>query len=158
MKAKIASVETFAVSYPVVGHFKFLAGRDGRPPGRDSVVVKIRDEAGRVGWGDSIPSHTWSYETLETVKPRSIVTSARPWSVRMPSTARPSNPSWIGRSPLHFPAGNRSARQASIWPCLISRDASSSSRRRSGGIASRGRDHLELDVESPHTGRNSESH
>ena len=44
-----ASVETFAVSYPVVGHFKFLTGRDGKPPGRSCVVVKIRDEEGRVG-------------------------------------------------------------------------------------------------------------
>jgi len=68
MKAKIASVETFAVSYPVVGQFKFLKGRGGRPPGRDCVVIKIRDDEGRTGWGQSIPSHTWSYETLESVQ------------------------------------------------------------------------------------------
>ena len=68
MKARIASVETFAVSYPVVGKFKFLKGRDGRPPGRDCVVISIRDDEGRVGWGESIPSHTWSYETLESTQ------------------------------------------------------------------------------------------
>jgi L-alanine-DL-glutamate epimerase-like enolase superfamily enzyme len=67
-QARIARVESFAVSYPVVGHFKFLAGRDGRPPGRDAVIVKLTDEEGRTGWGESIPSHTWSYETLETVQ------------------------------------------------------------------------------------------
>ncbi|MGH7959765.1 MAG: mandelate racemase/muconate lactonizing enzyme family protein, partial [Opitutaceae bacterium] len=32
------------------------------------VLVKITDEAGRVGWGQSVPSPTWSYETLETVR------------------------------------------------------------------------------------------
>ena len=68
MKATIDSVETFRVSYPVVGQFKFLKGRDGRPPGRDCVVIRIRDDEGRVGWGESIPSHTWSYETLESVQ------------------------------------------------------------------------------------------
>jgi L-alanine-DL-glutamate epimerase-like enolase superfamily enzyme len=36
--------------------------------GRSCVVVKIVDENGNVGWGQSVPSHTWSYETLETVK------------------------------------------------------------------------------------------
>jgi L-alanine-DL-glutamate epimerase-like enolase superfamily enzyme len=31
-------------------------------------VVRIADRDGNVGWGQSVPSHTWSYETLETVK------------------------------------------------------------------------------------------
>jgi L-alanine-DL-glutamate epimerase-like enolase superfamily enzyme len=30
--------------------------------------VKICDDAGNVGWGQSVPSPTWSYETLETVR------------------------------------------------------------------------------------------
>jgi len=68
MTSKIASIETFTVSYPVVGHFKFFKTKDGKPPTRDTVVVKITDEAGKIGWGQSVPSHTWSYETLESVK------------------------------------------------------------------------------------------
>lgn len=68
MTCRIASVETFRVSYPVVGKFKFFQTQGGRPPQRDTVVVKICDDAGRVGWGQSVPSHTWSYETLETVE------------------------------------------------------------------------------------------
>ena len=68
VKAKIAAVETFTVSYPITGYFKFFKSRSGKPVGRQCVVVKITDEAGNVGWGQSVPSHTWSYETLESVK------------------------------------------------------------------------------------------
>lgn len=68
MTSKIASIETFTVAYPVVGHFKFFKTKDGKTPSRDTVVVKISDENGKVGWGQSVPSHTWSYETLESVK------------------------------------------------------------------------------------------
>ncbi|MEQ1860937.1 MAG: enolase C-terminal domain-like protein [Chthoniobacteraceae bacterium] len=63
MNPRIASVETFVASYPVVGKFKFF-----KQPTRDTVVVKITDDAGRVGWGQSVPSPTWSYETIETVR------------------------------------------------------------------------------------------
>ena len=67
MQSKIEAVKTYAIRYPVVGNFKFLKGKDGKPPTRDTVVVKISDDAGNIGWGQSIPSHTWSYETLESV-------------------------------------------------------------------------------------------
>lgn len=63
MTARIASVETFVVRYPIVGQFKFF-----RQPTRDTVVVKITDDAGNIGWGQSVPSPTWSYETIETVR------------------------------------------------------------------------------------------
>lgn len=66
--ARIATVETFVVRYPVVGHFKFFASSGGRAPTRDTVLVKITDQAGRGGWGQSVPSHTWSYETLASVR------------------------------------------------------------------------------------------
>lgn len=68
MKATIVSVETFPVTYPTVGWFKFLEGPKGRPAGRASVVVKITVESGAAGWGQSVPAHRWSYETLETVQ------------------------------------------------------------------------------------------
>ncbi len=32
------------------------------------MVVKITADDGAVGWGQSVPSHRWSYETLETVQ------------------------------------------------------------------------------------------
>jgi muconate cycloisomerase len=35
---------------------------------RNTVVVALRDDAGGVGWGQAVPSPTWSYETLETVQ------------------------------------------------------------------------------------------
>ncbi len=68
MTSKIASVRTFLAAYPVVAAFKFLKGKDGKPPVRETVVVKITDTEGRVGWGQSVPSHTWSYETIESVQ------------------------------------------------------------------------------------------
>jgi L-alanine-DL-glutamate epimerase-like enolase superfamily enzyme len=67
MTARIASVEAFAVTYPVVGRFKFFEGPRGRPAGRPAVVVKVTDEDGAVGWGQSVPTPRWSYETAESV-------------------------------------------------------------------------------------------
>ena len=68
MNSNIASIQSFRAAYPVVADFKFLKGKDGKPPVRETVVVKITDTQGRVGWGQSVPSHTWSYETLESVQ------------------------------------------------------------------------------------------
>lgn len=65
---RIARVETFAVPYPTVGRFKFFEDAQGRPTGRQTVVVKITADDGVVGWGQSVPTPRWSYETLETVK------------------------------------------------------------------------------------------
>src|SRR5215204_3358667 len=67
-KIKIASIETFPVVYPTLGWFKFFQGPAGQESGRPSVVVKITADDGSVGWGQSVPSHRWSYETLETVQ------------------------------------------------------------------------------------------
>lgn len=66
MSAKIANVEAFPINYPVAGHFKFFEGVAGRAPGRPAVVVKITTESGASGWGQSVPAHRWSYETLES--------------------------------------------------------------------------------------------
>ncbi|MBI4658661.1 MAG: hypothetical protein HY735_07400 [Verrucomicrobia bacterium] len=67
MRTKIAKIESLPVTYPVVGHFKFFEGPPGRPAGRPAVVVKITAEDGTVGWGQSVPTQRWSYETLESV-------------------------------------------------------------------------------------------
>lgn len=68
MKVTIAAIETLPVIYPTVGWFKFLEGPKGKPAGRASVVVKITADNGAVGWGQSVPAHRWSYETVETVQ------------------------------------------------------------------------------------------
>lgn len=68
MSTRIASVETFLARYPVTGRFRFFKPTSGKPLTRDTVLVKVTDEAGRTGWGQCVPSHTWSYETLETVR------------------------------------------------------------------------------------------
>jgi L-alanine-DL-glutamate epimerase-like enolase superfamily enzyme len=67
MNIKIAKVETFALSYPTIGRFKFFEGPKGRPTGRPAVLVKVTADDGTVGWGQSVPTPKWSYETLETV-------------------------------------------------------------------------------------------
>jgi len=64
-KVRIASVKVFPVRYPTVGFFKFFKGPEGTY-GRAAVLVKMTADDGTVGWGQSVPIHTWSYETLET--------------------------------------------------------------------------------------------
>jgi len=59
---RIVRVECFAVEYPITGQFKFFTR-----PVRGTIVVKLTAESGHIGWGQSVPSPTWSYETLETV-------------------------------------------------------------------------------------------
>src|SRR4051812_5659790 len=67
MNASIARVETFPILYPTVGRFKFFEGPRGQPSGRPAVLVKITADNGVVGWGQSVPTPRWSYETLESV-------------------------------------------------------------------------------------------
>jgi L-alanine-DL-glutamate epimerase-like enolase superfamily enzyme len=64
---KIEHVELFTVRYPTKGYFKFFVGPGGTY-GRGAVIIKITTGDGAVGWGQSIPSPMWSYETLETTK------------------------------------------------------------------------------------------
>ena len=64
---KIEHIDLFAVRYPTKGYFKFFIGPRGTY-GRGAVIVKITTSEGAVGWGQSIPSPMWSYETLETAK------------------------------------------------------------------------------------------
>jgi L-alanine-DL-glutamate epimerase-like enolase superfamily enzyme len=64
----IARIETFPISYPTAGRFKFFEGPRGERLGHRTVVVKITADDGSVGWGQAVPSNKWSYETLETVR------------------------------------------------------------------------------------------
>lgn len=65
--ARISDIKIYPVRYPVTGHFKFLEGPKGSPPGRPSVLAKITGDDGTCGWGQSVPLPKWSYETLESV-------------------------------------------------------------------------------------------
>jgi len=64
-RTKIEHIDLFAVRYPTEGYFKFFTGPGGSY-GRGAVFVKIVADDGAIGWGQSIPSPMWSYETLET--------------------------------------------------------------------------------------------
>ncbi|MBL8236082.1 MAG: hypothetical protein JNM66_01580 [Bryobacterales bacterium] len=75
----IKSIEVFPVIYPVTGYFKFFP-----KPERPCVFVKITCEDGTFGWGQSVPTHTWSYET-----PESVTTALRGYLA----------PALIGRNP-----------------------------------------------------------
>lgn len=68
MSTRIASIDCFTASYPVVGDFRFLAAKDGKRVTRDTVLVRLADDSGGIGWGQCVPSPTWSYETIETVR------------------------------------------------------------------------------------------
>jgi L-alanine-DL-glutamate epimerase-like enolase superfamily enzyme len=100
MNPKIARIDTFPVIYPTVGHFKFFEGPRGQPTGRPAVLVKITAEDGTVGWGQSVPTPRWSYETLETVE-----TTIR----------RHLAPELIGRDPLDI-AGAHGVMSRAIAP------------------------------------------
>ena len=59
----IVRIETARLDYPLVGEFKFFRGG-----ARPSVVVRLTDDAGRQGWGQSVPVETWTYETVESAE------------------------------------------------------------------------------------------
>ena len=59
---KIKQIEVFPAPYNVTSYFRFFP-----KPERPSVFVKITAEDGSVGWGQSVPIYTWSYETVESV-------------------------------------------------------------------------------------------
>jgi L-alanine-DL-glutamate epimerase-like enolase superfamily enzyme len=61
--APIVSVDLARVDYPLVGEFKFFKTRT-----RPTVVVRLVDENGLEGWGQSVPIETWTYETIESVE------------------------------------------------------------------------------------------
>ncbi|HQN01805.1 MAG TPA: hypothetical protein PLL36_12045, partial [Candidatus Hydrogenedentes bacterium] len=64
-KLAIERIELFPVRFPTVMRFKFLESPKGAT-GRASVMIKVTADDGTVGWGESIPSQRWSYETLES--------------------------------------------------------------------------------------------
>ncbi|MBI3682953.1 MAG: mandelate racemase [Acidobacteria bacterium] len=92
---RIRGVELFPVVYPVTGFFRFFP-----KPERPAVFVKITCEDGSAGWGQSVPTHTWSYET-----PESVVSTIRNYLA----------PALEGRNPLDI-AGAHQAMNKAIAP------------------------------------------
>lgn len=68
MTIRIERIEATRISYAVAGHFKFFEQPRGGPPARPTLVIKVTDNEGMVGWGQCVPSPRWSYETLETAQ------------------------------------------------------------------------------------------
>ena len=58
---KIQHVDFLPLDYPFHGYFKFIGPRSVRP----AILVKIAAEDGTLGWGQSLPVPTWSFETVE---------------------------------------------------------------------------------------------
>lgn len=58
----IRTVEAWNAPYRVTSYFRFLP-----KPERPSVLLKLTCDDGTVGWGQSVPLPTWSYETPESV-------------------------------------------------------------------------------------------
>jgi len=61
--SRIARVEVGRFDYELVGEFKFF--KTGRRP---TVLVRLTDENGVRGWGQSVPVESWTYETVESVE------------------------------------------------------------------------------------------
>jgi L-alanine-DL-glutamate epimerase-like enolase superfamily enzyme len=59
----IARFEVGRFDYDLVGEFKFF-----KSPVRPSIVVRLTDDNGVQGWGQSVPIETWTYETVESVE------------------------------------------------------------------------------------------
>ncbi|MCW5964780.1 MAG: hypothetical protein KIT83_12130 [Bryobacterales bacterium] len=57
----ITRIDAFPAPYAVTSYFRFFP-----KPERPTVLVKITLEDGTVGWGQSVPIPTWSYETPES--------------------------------------------------------------------------------------------
>lgn len=61
--ARIVRVDIKRHDYPLVGEFKFF-----KTSARPTVLLRIIDENGVEGWGQSVPVETWTYETVESVE------------------------------------------------------------------------------------------
>jgi L-alanine-DL-glutamate epimerase-like enolase superfamily enzyme len=61
--ARISRVDIKRFDYPLLGEFKFF-----KTGARPSILVRLTDENGVQGWGQSVPVETWTYETVETVE------------------------------------------------------------------------------------------
>src|SRR5262249_1181405 len=61
--SRIVRFEVGRLDYELMGELKFL-----KTVVRPSILVRLTDENGVQGWGQSVPVETWTYETVETVE------------------------------------------------------------------------------------------
>jgi len=100
--SRIVKIEIGRFDYAVAGEFKFFKpGPDGRVT-RPSVLVRLTDENGVEGWGQSVPVPTWTYETVE-----SVLTTLEHYLAEVV----------IGRDPADF-AGLHAAMNTAIRPAF----------------------------------------
>ncbi len=64
---RLGQIEIFVLHHPTRGYFKFLPKDEQGRSVRPSVIVKLTTEDGLVGWGETVPLPTWSYETVQSV-------------------------------------------------------------------------------------------
>lgn len=99
---RITQIELGRFDYAVAGEFKFFKpDADGRVR-RPSVLVRLTDEAGTIGWGQAVPVPTWTYETVE-----SVLTTLKHYLA----------PVVLGRDPADF-AGLHAAMNTAIRPAF----------------------------------------
>ncbi len=99
---RITKIEIGRFDYAVAGEFKFFKpDADGRVR-RPSVLVRLTDETGTEGWGQSVPVPTWTYETVE-----SVLTTLEHYLA----------PVVLGRDPADF-AGLHAAMNTAIRPAF----------------------------------------
>ena len=100
--SRITKIEIGRFDYAVAGEFKFFKpGPDGRVV-RPSVLVRLTDDQGVEGWGQSVPVPTWTYETVE-----SVLTTLEHYLAEVV----------IGRDPADF-AGLHAAMNTAIRPAF----------------------------------------
>ena len=66
--SKLVRVEVGRFDYDFVGEFKFFKPDTDGKVRRPSVLVRLTDDEGFQGWGQAVPTPTWTYETPETVE------------------------------------------------------------------------------------------
>jgi len=60
---RIVRVDIGRFDYRLVGEFKFF-----KTPARPTILIRLIDENGVAGFGQSVPIETWTYETVESVE------------------------------------------------------------------------------------------
>jgi L-alanine-DL-glutamate epimerase-like enolase superfamily enzyme len=68
MMSKLVKVEIGRFDYDFVGEFKFFKPSADGKVRRPSTLVRLTDDEGFQGWGQAVPTPTWTYETPETVE------------------------------------------------------------------------------------------
>ncbi|MGD8405833.1 MAG: enolase C-terminal domain-like protein [Anaerolineales bacterium] len=66
--SKLVKVEFGHFDYDFVGEFKFFKPSADGKVRRPSTLVRLTDDEGYQGWGQAVPTPTWTYETPETVE------------------------------------------------------------------------------------------